>query len=75
MSLRYICNCDSGNIYDKSYVAISFHEVAAVTVGQNFGTVVVSVYAQYLKRSPTEKLLELSGYLTKGSKCHAKQLQ
>ena len=58
-SVLEVCNCDSCNIYDKSYDAISFHEVAAVTVGQNFGTVVVSEYAQYLKRSPTEKLLEL----------------
>ena len=33
--------------------------ISAVTVGQNFGTVAGSVYAQYLKRSPTDNLLEL----------------
>ena len=33
--------------------------ISAVTVGQNFGTVAGSVYVQYLKRSLTDKLLEL----------------
>ena len=33
--------------------------ISAVTVGQNFGTVAGSIYAQYLKRSPTDNLLEL----------------
>ena len=35
--------------------------ISAVTVGQNFGTVAGLVYAQYLKRSHTENLLELDG--------------
>ena len=33
--------------------------ISAVIVGQNFGTVAGSVFAQYLKRSPTDNLLEL----------------
>ena len=33
--------------------------ISAVTVGQNFGTVAGSVYAQYLKKSLTENLLKL----------------
>ena len=35
--------------------------ISAVTVGQNFGTVAGSVYAQYFKRSHTDHLLELDG--------------
>ena len=33
--------------------------ISAVTVGQNFGTVAGSVYAQYFKRSHTDNILEL----------------
>ena len=33
--------------------------ISTVTVGQGFGTVAGSVYAQYLNRSPTDNLLEL----------------
>ena len=35
--------------------------ISAVTVGQNFGTVAGTVYAQYFKRSHTDNLLELDG--------------
>ena len=34
-------------------------KIQVVPVGQNFGTVAGSVYAQYLKNSPTDNLLEL----------------
>ena len=64
-----VCFCNKSGIPDCTIFSnkrihsiypgqdISF---SAVTVGQNFGTVAGSVYAQYLKRSPTDYLLKLS---------------
>ena len=65
-----VCFCNESTIPDCmifSYTKIhSFYPgqnvyISAVTVGQNFGTVSGSVYAQYLKRSHTDNLLELDG--------------
>ena len=63
-----VCFCDETRIPDcmifSDTISHSFYpgqsvSISAVTVGQNFGTVTGSVYAQYLKRSPTDNLLEL----------------
>ena len=63
-----VCFCNESRIPDCmifSYTKThSFYPgqnvyISAVTVGQNFGTVAGSVYAQYLKRSHTDNLLEL----------------
>ena len=65
-----VCFCNESRIPDCmifSYTKThSFYPgqsmyISAVTVGQNFGTVTGSVYAQYLKRSHTDNLLELDG--------------
>ena len=65
-----VCFCNESRIPDCmifSYTKThSFYPgqnvyISAVTVGQNFGTVAGSVYAQYFKRSHTDNLLELDG--------------
>ena len=65
-----VCFCNESRIPDCmifSYTKThSFYpgqnvSISAVTVGQNFGTVAGSVYAQYFKRSHTDNLLELDG--------------
>ena len=65
-----VCFCNESKIPDCmifSYTKThSFYpgqnvSISAVTVGQNFGTVAGSVYAQYFKRSHTDNLLELDG--------------
>ena len=65
-----VCFCNESRIPDCmifSYTKThSFYPgqnmyISAVTVGQNFGTVPGSVYAQYFKRSHTDNLLELDG--------------
>ena len=65
-----VCFCNESRIpdcmifsYPKTH---SFYPgqtmyISAVTVGQNFGTVAGSVYAQYFKRSHTDNLLQLDG--------------
>ena len=63
-----VCFCNKSRIPDcmifsntmvrSFYRGQSIH-ISAVTVGQNFGTVTGSVYAQYLKRSSTDYLLQL----------------
>ena len=65
-----VCFCNESRIPDCmifSYTKThSFYPgqnvyISAVTVGQHFGTVAGSVYAQYFKRSRTDNLLELDG--------------
>ena len=63
-----VCLCNEGRV-DCSILSLqkltlstsvkTFIIISAVTVGQNFGTVTRLVYAQYLKKSPTDNLLEL----------------
>ena len=64
-----VCFCNETKIPDctifSNTFSYSFYPgqnmyISAVIVGQDFGTVAGSVYAQYLKRSPTDNLLELN---------------
>ena len=65
-----VCFCNESRIPDcmifshtktHSFYPGQNVSISAVTVGQNFGTVAGSVYAQYFKRSRTDNLLELDG--------------
>ena len=65
-----VCFCNESRIPDCmifSYTKTHFFypgqnmSIYAVTVGQNFGTVAGSVYAQYFKKSHTDNQLELDG--------------
>ena len=63
-----VCFCDEDRLPDCMIFSASTNYslypgqnivISAVTVGQDFGTVTGSVYAQYLKRSPADNILEL----------------
>ena len=63
-----VCFCDEDRLPDCMIFSVLVNYsiypgqnifISAVTVGQNFGTVAGSVYAQYLKRSPTGNIPEL----------------
>ena len=63
-----VCLCNEAGLQDCMlvfhYMPTSFYPgqkmfIHAVVVGQNFGTVAGSVYAQYLKKFPRDNLLQL----------------
>ena len=64
-----ICFCTEDSLPDCMTISTSATHsyypgqniyISAVTVGQNFGTVAGSVYAQYRKKSPTDNQLEIN---------------